>query len=75
MTSMQKFAEILSGPRTGRLVIDKTGLRGLYFIGIQWDEDGDFVSAMQEQLGLRLESQRGPVDVLVVDRIERPAAN
>jgi uncharacterized protein (TIGR03435 family) len=31
--------------------------------------------ALQEQLGLRLESSRGPVDVLVIDHIEHPAAN
>jgi uncharacterized protein (TIGR03435 family) len=32
-------------------------------------------TAVQEQLGLRLESRRGPVEVLVIDRIERPASN
>jgi len=31
-----------------------------------------FVSALQEQLGLKLESNRGPVDVLVIDHVERP---
>jgi uncharacterized protein (TIGR03435 family) len=31
--------------------------------------------ALEEQLGLRLESQRAPVDVLVIERIERPSAN
>lgn len=35
----------------------------------------DLFTAMQEQLGLRLEATRGPVDTLVIDRIERPSAN
>ena len=32
-------------------------------------------TSLQEQLGLRLESQRGPVDVLVIDRVERLVPN
>ena len=32
-------------------------------------------TALQEQLGLRLESQKGPVDILVIDRVEKPSEN
>jgi bla regulator protein blaR1 len=34
-----------------------------------------FLTALQEQLGLRLEQQKGPVEILVIDHAERPAAN
>jgi uncharacterized protein (TIGR03435 family) len=37
--------------------------------------DSDFIAALQSQLGLRIQSGRGPVETLVIDRIEKPSAN
>ncbi|SPE42387.1 hypothetical protein SBA3_5280001 [Candidatus Sulfopaludibacter sp. SbA3] len=39
------------------------------------DAGADLFSALQEQLGLRLESAKGPVEVIVVDHVERPSEN
>jgi uncharacterized protein (TIGR03435 family) len=61
-----------------RPVIDKTGLTGKYSFELKWETDVDETSifaALQEQLGLRLESQKGTVKVLAVDRAERPLGN
>ena len=83
---LSNFVRLL-GELTGRLVIDKTGLSGPYDLDLQWMPDtaatpgapqatpGDGVSlfaAMQEQLGLKLEAKRAPVEVLVIDSAERP---
>jgi uncharacterized protein (TIGR03435 family) len=63
---------------SGRPVIDKTGLEGRYAYFLQYgqlgnspDQAPDIFGAVQEQLGLRLEPAKAPVQVLVVDHIER----
>lgn len=65
----------------GRPVIDKTGLTGEYDYTLEWAPDGaetlgvTIFTALQEQLGLKLESAKAPVDVVLVDSVERPSAN
>jgi uncharacterized protein (TIGR03435 family) len=59
-------------PYAGRRVFDRTGLTGQYDFEIQWSEELSVFTAVQEQLGLKLESQRGQVEVVVVDAVERP---
>lgn len=62
-------------------MVDRTGLTGSWDIELTFNPDspGDprpsLFTALQEQLGLRLEPSRAPVQVLVIDRIERPADN
>jgi uncharacterized protein (TIGR03435 family) len=74
--SMEGFASELSDiPTFDRPIVDKTGIKGIYLIGLRWYADGDITTAMQEWLGLRLESQKAPVNVVVIDRIEKPSEN
>jgi len=65
-------------PITGRSVVDKTGLTGVFDAELVWndsEEGPSLFAAIQEQIGLKLEAQRGPVDVLVVDHVERPTSD
>ena len=74
----------------GRLVIDQTGLKGTYDFTLESGPDrtvapdtaqeggGDapsFFTAIQEQLGLRLVPTKAPVEVIVIDHIEKPSEN
>jgi len=59
-------------PYAERRVFDKTGLDGRYDYELKWSEDVSFFTAVQEQLGLKLEAGRAPLDVVVVDSVERP---
>lgn len=82
-TSMGGLANFLAGPnvRLGRPVVDKTGLDGVFDFELNWapessaeknaDAGPSIFAALQEQLGLRLEAQKGPVEVLVVDHVEK----
>jgi len=76
---MSTVAQALSGA-AGRPVLDRTGLTGRYDISVDWasSPDVDSISvftAVQEQLGLKLESTTAPLDVVVIDRVERPSEN
>jgi uncharacterized protein (TIGR03435 family) len=62
----------------GRPVIDETGLMGLFDITLRWDDEssvehaGPFLAALEDQLGLKLRSDKGRVSVMVLDQVQRP---
>ena len=67
-----------------RRIVDKTGLTGNYDIDLKWTPDDQqgtsdagptLFTALAEQLGLKLDATKGPVDTLVVDHVERPTEN
>src|SRR5215831_9404215 len=62
----------------GQLFVDKTGLTGRYQIKLEWEPGNDpnrnglsLSEALEEQLGLRMEQRREPLDVIVVERAEK----
>jgi uncharacterized protein (TIGR03435 family) len=80
--TMPLIAEELSHV-VGRVVVDKTGLTDRYDVKLVWAADdapaGDsapsLFTAIQEQLGLKLEPAKEPVPVLVIDHVDLPTAN
>lgn len=63
-----------------RTVIDNTALDGVWKFDLKWAADDvttgpSLFTAIQEQLGLKLESSKGPVQVLVIDSAEKPSDN
>jgi uncharacterized protein (TIGR03435 family) len=95
--TMKAFASDLSSlPEIGgKIVVDKTGLKGAFNFGLRWTPDlaagaaapaqdegaepdptaPSLPTALQEQLGLKLEWTRAAVDVIVIDSAELPSAN
>lgn len=60
----------------GRAVIDKTVFNGTFDVHLEWaGDEADLVTALQDQLGLQLKSAQGPVEVLVIDHVEKPSPN
>jgi uncharacterized protein (TIGR03435 family) len=76
--SMAKLAEALQDPLSA-FVLDGSGLPGNYYFALEFvpennpkNVDGPSIfAALQEQLGLRLEKRKGPVEMMVVDHIEK----
>jgi uncharacterized protein (TIGR03435 family) len=85
--SLTVLAEELA-KEVGRPVVDKTGIPGRYNLKVRWTPDNvlaagtappdappSIFTALEEQLGLRLKSAKGPVQVLVIDHAEMPSEN
>jgi uncharacterized protein (TIGR03435 family) len=84
--TMDRLVSTLSQQGLGRVVLDSTGLTGHFDFKLSWapesvaagtdtpDTSGPSIfTAVSEQLGLKLEPQKGPVPVLVIDHIEAPS--
>ncbi len=84
------LVSFLSGSYLNQPIVDETGLTAKYDFDLKWtadpnqayqrDEAADpngpsLFAAIQEQLGLKLEAAKGPVEVLIIDHVERPAEN
>jgi uncharacterized protein (TIGR03435 family) len=81
-TTLTELADGMLSNIQRETVRDETGISGMFDVTMSWRPDTagndpndprpSFFTAIQEQLGLKLEPQRRPVDVLVVDAIARP---
>jgi uncharacterized protein (TIGR03435 family) len=79
--SMKLLAEALQG-FIGDPVLDTTGLTGLFDLSLDFTLDeslsatgSSVFEAVQQQLGLKLEARKGPVEVVVIDHVEKPSGN
>ena len=70
------------GNQLGRFAVDKTGLNGVWDFAVSWDRQTtadatgpSLFTALREQLGLRLEAQKGPTQILVIDRADHASEN
>jgi len=85
-SSTKTLALLLSHFAGERPVVDKTGLTGYYDIELHMalrsgadddsvDKGPSVFSAVQEQLGLKLEPTKGEIEMLAIDHVERPTEN
>jgi uncharacterized protein (TIGR03435 family) len=84
-TGLTQFADGILSNVLGQVVRDETGTTGVFDIEATWrpdtgqvdpgDSRPDVFTALRDQLGLKLEPQKRPVEVLVIDHIERPSEN
>jgi len=79
--TIDRFAEILSR-QMDLPVFNHTGLEGAFNLKLKWTperaktpEGPSIYTAIQEQLGLRLRAGKVPVEVLVIDHVEKPSEN
>jgi uncharacterized protein (TIGR03435 family) len=82
--SIADFADGMKG-YLDRPVVDETGIKGKFDFVLEWTKDGavnpdpkappGLFTAVQEQLGLKIEPKKGPAEVLVIEHVERPSAN
>ncbi|MEO5926558.1 MAG: TIGR03435 family protein [Bryobacteraceae bacterium] len=74
--SMNQLAQYFSVTQ-GQPVLDRTGLDGRYDFHLTWSETESayptLVTALEEQLGLKLEKRREPIQMFIVDSVERPS--
>jgi uncharacterized protein (TIGR03435 family) len=80
---MSSLVSMLMGP-AGAPVVDRTGLTGQYNFTVEYSPEGTppelekfppFLVAVQQQLGLKLEAIKTPLEILVIDRAEKPSEN
>jgi uncharacterized protein (TIGR03435 family) len=73
--SIDQFAAVLSRGAAGGPVVDKTGLKAHYDLKLSWETGESLSRALEEQLGLKLEAQKVPVQFITIESAQKPTGN
>ncbi len=79
--TMARLANYLADVRgVERPVIDRTGLAGMFSFKLNYstkdgDDRPDIFNAVQQQLGLKLQPVKAPIEMWTIDHVERPSGN